>query len=62
MKPYSLFGGTAAVRVLFAWQAAQKYPAAFGSYPSDPDPAQSVNTTESACPGSVEVACPDDED
>jgi hypothetical protein len=61
-KPYSKFGSDGKVRVLFDWQAAEKYPETFGTYPSDPDPARSVNTTESACPGSVEVACPDDED
>jgi hypothetical protein len=36
-KPYSLFDPDA-VRVLFDWQAAEKYPDAFNSYPRDAGP------------------------
>jgi hypothetical protein len=36
-KPYSRFDSDGEVRVLFDWQAAGKYPAAFGTY-SDPQP------------------------
>lgn len=35
-KPYSQFDGDGKVRVLFDWQAAERYPEAFGTYPSDP--------------------------
>jgi hypothetical protein len=37
-KPYSQFEGDGKVRVLFDWQAAEKYPEAFGTYPYDPEP------------------------
>lgn len=48
-KPYSRFDSDGKVRVLFDWQAAEKYPEAFGTYPSDPkppDPLTTAMTTE----------------
>jgi hypothetical protein len=43
-KPYSRFDGDGKVRVLFDWQAAEKYPESFGTYPSDPEPSSQPTT------------------